>query len=209
VSEVRDLLGRGLAALALPCDAATLDLFMLYLAELSKWNGTHNLTAIRDDLEVVTKHFLDSALYLAAIPDDISEVADVGTGAGFPGIPVALLRPTLAVRLIEPSGKKAAFLRHAVRRLGLEGVAVHETRVETIRGLSVPLAMTRALFSAAGFVRATAGILAPGGVLVMSKGPRGEAELADLSCGHETRSLGIPGTGIVRTLVVITPGSPA
>ena len=121
-------LAAGLAALAL--DPALATPLLAYLALLDRWNRTYNLTAIRDPREMVGKHLLDSLAmhpYIAT-----GTLADLGTGAGLPGIPLALAKPELQVTLVESNGKKARFLREAVRTLGLANARVAESRAEAL-----------------------------------------------------------------------------
>ncbi|MEW6215889.1 MAG: 16S rRNA (guanine(527)-N(7))-methyltransferase RsmG, partial [Nitrospirota bacterium] len=97
-----------------------LSAFMTYLSELKRWNKAYNLTSLSKDEDIIIKHFLDSLLYLKAIPDGEIKIADVGSGAGFPGIPLKIIRPEIEMYLIEPSRKKSAFLRHIIRQVGLK-----------------------------------------------------------------------------------------
>src|SRR5690606_22507327 len=115
-SPLQAPLEAGLSALGL--DAALSAPLLAYLALLDRWNRTYNLTAIRDPREMVTLHLLDS---LAMHPHvaGIANLADLGTGPGLPGIPLALVFPSMQVTLVESNGKKARFLREAVRQLGL------------------------------------------------------------------------------------------
>ncbi len=109
-----------------------LDSFQLYYEELVQWNERLNLTAITDYEEVQTRHFLDSltvAIFLDNLP---TPVLDIGTGAGFPGIPVKILLPSIRLSLVESTAKKAAFLNHLVDKLGLEGVEVVTGRAEEL-----------------------------------------------------------------------------
>lgn len=192
---------------------------MDYLAELKRWNKTHNLTAIRSDDDVVVKHFLDSALFLKALDKCFPagaalRIADVGSGAGFPGIPLKLLRPALDVALIEPRLKKAVFLRHIGSRLRLAGTEAPAIRVEVIeaRAEDVPAtdasraagfdaALTRALFSPAEFVKKAGHLVRPGGFFIMSKGPAYKEELGDLS--YEDIALKLPFSDAERHLIMI------
>ncbi|MDQ3511984.1 MAG: 16S rRNA (guanine(527)-N(7))-methyltransferase RsmG, partial [Pseudomonadota bacterium] len=130
---LRETLRSGLVSLALnPALAAPL---LDYLALLLRWNQTYNLTAMRDPAEMVSKHLLDS-LALHPYVDDIAacggSLADLGTGAGLPGIPLAIAKPGLRVTLVESAGKKARFMREAVRQLGLVDVRVAESRIEAL-----------------------------------------------------------------------------
>jgi 16S rRNA (guanine527-N7)-methyltransferase len=105
--------------------------FAAYLALLQKWNAKTNLTAIRDEQGILSRHFLESILCASALPPGIQTLLDFGSGAGFPGIPIALMRPEIAVTLAESQNKKAAFLREAVRTLGLNA-QVHSARAEQL-----------------------------------------------------------------------------
>jgi len=127
-----DLLAETTAAWGLPLDARQLDQFATYSQELRRWNARVNLTAITDEHEIVTRHFLDSlrcALSWGASPNSL---IDVGTGAGFPGLPLKILRPSLRLTLVESIEKKAAFLRHVAAELQLNGVDVLVARAEAV-----------------------------------------------------------------------------
>ena len=109
--------------------------FQRYFQDLVDWNGRTNLTAITDHREVQTKHFLDSLTVSLGISKDVTTngtLIDVGSGAGFPGLPLKILWPSLRVTLVESVGKKAAFLRHVTDALGLKGVEVCNERSETL-----------------------------------------------------------------------------
>jgi 16S rRNA (guanine527-N7)-methyltransferase len=105
--------------------------FELYLSLLMRWNARVNLTAIRDEQGILTRHFVESILCARALPAGIATLLDFGSGAGFPGIPIAICRPEIAVTLAESQGKKAAFLRESVRVLELPA-SVHSARAETL-----------------------------------------------------------------------------
>ena len=190
--------------------------FMTYLAELKKWNKAYSLTSLKTDEDIVIKHFLDSCLYLKALPcgrgstpGQPLDIADVGSGAGFPGLPLKIIRPELRISLIEPSRKKAAFLRHMIRTLGLEDIEVVEKRVEDLSGVLFDAALTRALFSARDFLAKTAHIVKPGGLIILSKGPKFEDELSGLNdykvieVKLPSGGLTSPSTDIIRHLVII------
>ena len=103
-----------------------------YLALLARWNATYNLTAIRDPHEMLVKHLLDS-LAMQPFVRELASLADLGTGPGLPGIPLAIATPSLQVTLVESNGKKARFLREAVRRLALGNAHVVESRIEAFQ----------------------------------------------------------------------------
>jgi 16S rRNA (guanine527-N7)-methyltransferase len=114
-----------------PLDPETADRFAAYLALLLKWNAKTNLTAVRDEEGILRRHFLESILCASKLPINIVSLLDFGSGAGFPGIPIALMRKDISVTLAESQNKKAAFLREAVRTLSLKTV-VHSGRAETL-----------------------------------------------------------------------------
>jgi len=114
-----------------PLQPQIADKFSAYLALLLRWNARINLTAIRDPHEILTRHFLESIATAQSLPMDIRSLLDVGSGAGFPGIPIALCRPEISVTLAESQNKKAAFLQEVVRTLSLT-TRVFAGRAETL-----------------------------------------------------------------------------
>lgn len=117
--------------LAQPLPEEALARFDAYLALLVRWNARTNLTAIRKPEEILRRHFLESVLVARALPPGIGTLLDYGSGAGFPGLPISICRMEIAVTLAESQHKKAAFLREAVRTVGL-AVAVHAERAERL-----------------------------------------------------------------------------
>jgi len=110
-----------------------LDALQIYEQELMAWNERMNLTAFRDPKQVRIKHFLDSLTCISAMPDPASaRVIDVGTGAGFPGLPLKIVYPNMELTLVESVGKKAEFCRHIINKLGLSGVLVLQKRIELV-----------------------------------------------------------------------------
>jgi 16S rRNA (guanine527-N7)-methyltransferase len=130
----RAALDRGLGEMELALPAGAHAKLLEYVALIVKWNRTYNLTAIRDPLAMVTHHLLDSLSVLPHLPLAAqARLADAGSGAGLPGIPLAIAQPGWRVALAESSQKKAAFLRQAAIELSLGNVEVHEGRVENWR----------------------------------------------------------------------------
>ena len=127
----RDRLAGGLRELGLSLDDAQQQALLAYRDLLVKWNRAYNLTAVRDPGEMIQRHLLDSLSVLAHLDD--RDTLDVGTGAGLPGIPLAIARPDLRFVLLDSNGKKTRFVRHARRELGLSNVEVVNTRVEQYR----------------------------------------------------------------------------
>ncbi|MBD3181287.1 16S rRNA (guanine(527)-N(7))-methyltransferase RsmG, partial [Candidatus Poribacteria bacterium] len=114
-------------------NANQLDLFCIYCHELKSWNEKINLTSITDDLEIIDKHFIDSILPLKCLSLDCGDkVTDVGTGAGFPGLPIKIMKQDIELLLVESIGKKASFLDHLVKKLALDNVNIINSRIELL-----------------------------------------------------------------------------
>ena len=107
------------------------DKFRAYLELLLRWNQRLSLTAVREPDQIIQRHFVECAFVAGQLPQDIDDLLDYGSGAGLPGIPIAICRPEIRVTLAEAQGKKASFLREALRVLGLEG-EVYDGRVEAM-----------------------------------------------------------------------------
>lgn len=138
--------------------------FAAYLAVLQKWNARTNLTAIRDEDGILSRHFLESILAARLLNENVSNLLDFGSGAGFPGLPIAILHPELAVTLAESQHKKAAFLREAIRFLALSNVAVHAARAETL-AIKFDCVTLRAVDNMQQAIPAAIRLLAPSGWL--------------------------------------------
>jgi 16S rRNA (guanine527-N7)-methyltransferase len=136
-----------------------------YLALLLRWNARVNLTAIRDEDGILTRHFVESIACARALPAGVGTLLDFGSGAGFPGIPIALCRPEISVTLAESAGKKAAFLQEAVRVLGISA-KVHSGRAESLAA-QFDCVVLRAVDKMALAVEAAAQLVVPGGWLVL------------------------------------------
>lgn len=176
-----------------------------YLALLAQWNRAYNLTAVRDPAQMVTRHLLDS---LAIAPFlDAGPLADLGSGAGLPGLVLAMARPALPVVLVESNGKKARFLREAVRQLGLGNVRVLECRAEAVpEPAAFSCISARALGTLAQLVAFGGHLLRPGGRLLAMKGQYPDNEIAALPPGWRLRAshvLDVPGETAARHLIEI------
>jgi len=196
-----EILVHGLRELEIIIDEKALGAFLLYLEELKKWNRAYNLTSLKEDREIVIKHFLDSALFLKAVEGRGGNIADVGSGAGFPGIPLKILKPELKIALIEASGKKSAFLRHMKRKLSLQDIDVIDRRVEEVDEV-FDIALTRALFKAPEFMKKAAHMVKQGGFFILGKGPAYEEEIKGLPV-EAILSRTLPFTKAVRHLIII------
>ena len=207
-ADLRSTLESGLVHLGLDPELATP--LLAYLALLVRWNKTYNLTAVRDPHEMVTKHLLDSLAmhpYVDAIAARGGALADLGTGAGLPGIPLAIVKPGLRVTLVESNGKKARFMREAVRQLGLKDVRVAESRIEALAEPGAYDAITaRALATLPLIIELGGHLLKTDGELLAMKGVHPVDEIAGLPTGWAVRAshpLVVPGLVGERHLVVI------
>lgn len=199
----------GLAALGLELAAATQSRLLDYVALLKKWNATYNLTAIRNESDMVTQHLLDSLSLLPAVKESAlagRRWADVGSGAGLPGIPLAIVRPDLDMTLIETVEKKSAFQRQAKIELGLANVSVVTGRVEDVPGGRFDVVMSRAFADLTDFTRLAGHLAAPGGRLYAMKGLMPDAEISRLPADWTVVSrarLSVPGLDAQRHLIVL------
>lgn len=216
--QVRQMLGMRLAP-------SQLGAFERYEQELLEWNVRINLTAIHEPEQIRVKHFLDSLTCMCAMRDKpIDRVIDVGTGAGFPGIPLKIINPAMRLTLLESVGKKANFCRHIVEVLGLEGVEVIQGRAEVFaldrdHREKYDWALARAVANLPVLVEYLLPFVRMGGAMLAMKGESGPAEAH--AAEHAIRILGghlrklvpvsLPGVADERYLVVVdkvaaTPG---
>jgi 16S rRNA (guanine527-N7)-methyltransferase len=197
-------LERGLRELALGLPELAYEQLLAYLALLQKWNRTFNLTAIRDPVTMVSHHLLDSLAALPELPP--GALADVGAGAGLPGIPIAIAEPHRAVTLNDVSEKKIAFLRQAAIELKLANVRVHAGRVERWRpDPAFEVVICRGFAVLADFISACRHLITAGGVLAAMKGVYPGDELARLPPGcncADVRRLRVPLLDAERHLVL-------
>jgi 16S rRNA (guanine527-N7)-methyltransferase len=148
-----------------PLEARQLAQFEAYLSLILRWNARVNLTSIRDEEGILSRHFVESIVCARAIPAGIASLLDFGSGAGFPGIPIALCRPEVSVTLAESQGKKAAFLQEAARVLGI-GFKVHSRRAEEL-ATQFDCVTLRAVDRMVQAVQAGSKLVRPGGWLVL------------------------------------------
>ncbi|MCB1914330.1 MAG: 16S rRNA (guanine(527)-N(7))-methyltransferase RsmG [Rhodocyclaceae bacterium] len=202
-----DEIARAAAALGVDLPAGGVERLAAFGRLLLKWNRTYNLTAIRDPQQVLSHHLLDS---LAVLPQlgAVGRIADIGSGAGLPGIVLAIARPDLQVVSIEAAGKKASFQRQARIELALENFRPEHCRVEQCRGAAgFDAVISRAFSDLAGFARLALPLLAPGGRMLAMKGRRPQQELDALPPGVSVAGvveLRVPGVDAERHLIVMT-----
>ena len=201
--SLRQRLRAGVSELQLALDDAAIGQLLDYVELLQRWNAAYNLTAVRDPAEMVTRHLLDSLAILPHVHG--ATLADLGSGAGLPGIPLAIAAPEREILLVDSNGKKARFLREAVRKLGLTHTRVAESRVENVEGTFE--CITARAFASLGEMLARGGhLLATDGRWLALKGRYPEDELAALPEGfrvEEIVALRVPGLDAERHLVVL------
>ncbi|MBS0571037.1 MAG: 16S rRNA (guanine(527)-N(7))-methyltransferase RsmG [Proteobacteria bacterium] len=200
-------LAAGLAELGLTPGVDACERLLDYLELLARWNAAYNLTAVRDPGEMVTRHLLDSLAVARLVRGD--SLADLGTGAGLPGIPLAILAPERQHVLIDSNGKKARFLREAVRTLALDNVRVEQARVEDASGQYD--CITARAFATLGQMLCLGGhLLAPGGTWLALKGQLSKDEVLGIPAGFAVVSvvaLEVPGLGASRQVAIIKRSS--
>lgn len=197
------LLRQGLQGLALELPDEKVKQLLQYVALLNKWNKAFNLTAVRDPADMVVRHLLDA---LAVMPH-VSEqpLLDVGTGAGIPGIPLAICRPRQAMTLLDSNGKKTRFVRQAATELGLDNVEVVQARVEQYR-MPSPQVISRAFASLPDMLRLVGHLVDADGRLLAMKAASTDVEMAGVQAPWQAQAvaLDVPLLDEPRQLVIVT-----
>ena len=215
--ELRTLLLAGLQTLRLDLSEQQVEQLLDYQALIAKWNQVYNLTAVRDASEMMTHHLLDS---LGAIPalqhhlrseglEKSSSLLDVGSGAGLPGVVIAVCCPAVAVSCVDTVAKKAAFIKQAALALKLPNLTGLHTRVEAITQ-RFDVVCSRAFASLADFTQLSGRALAPQGVWMAMKGKYPSDELAKLPANinmFHVEQLTVPGLNAERCIVWMRPVS--
>jgi 16S rRNA (guanine527-N7)-methyltransferase len=200
-------LAEGFQSLGLAVSLPTQQRLLAYLELISKWNRIHNLTAIRDIPTMVSAHLLDSLSVATRLT--AQTVLDIGSGAGLPGIPLALIWPQSQVTVLDSNNKKTAFLQQAKIELGLDNLSVVCARSETWDpGHQFDLVISRAYSELAEFVKVATRLCKSGGVLAAMKGQKPDDEIAKLPAADKVRSiiaLNVPGLNAERHLVLMEP----
>jgi 16S rRNA (guanine527-N7)-methyltransferase len=206
--ELASKLTAGLAAMHIDLPRGAQARLIAYLELLDKWNHAYNLTAVRDPADMVARHLLDSLAILPWLHG--TTLADLGSGAGLPGIPLAIARPDLAVTLVESNGKKARFLREAVRSLPLANIGVEQARVQDVRG-QFDTITARAFASIPDMLAWGGSLLAPGGRWLALKGRVDAAETAAIPAPFQvtaTHALTVPGIDGERCVIELARSAP-
>lgn len=196
-------LSSGLAEMGLVLPESAQQQLLAFSDLLLKWNKTYNLTALRDPAQVVSHHLLDSLVVLPYVTE--AALLDVGSGGGLPGIPLAIARPALSVRMVDTVQKKTTFLQQAAIQLGLKNVAVDHARVENLQGQYAQIS-SRAFAELKLFVDLTRHLLAPDGRWLAMKGVRPDDEIAALPADvvvEQIIPLHVPGLDAERHLIIL------
>ena len=204
----------GARQLGIVIDASVTALFSLHASELLTWNRKINLTAITDPREIAIRHFLDSLTPAGCIPDR-GRLLDIGSGGGFPGIPLKILKPSVSALLIDGAGKKINFLKHALRTLGLHNIEARQMRAETLLkdpeyAACFDVIISRALSDLPTFVKSALPLLAKHGTIIAMKGEVDTEELNALRAEApgdqyflEIEKYGLPSIDSLRSLVIL------
>lgn len=197
-------LAEGLEKMGLePGDAVQVRL-LAYLDLLAKWNRSYNLTAVRKPEQMLVRHLFDSLVIHSFLRGP--RILDVGSGAGLPGIPLALVCPGQDFTLIDSNSKKTRFIIQAVAELGLDNVTVVQSRIEAYKAVGFDTIVSRAFSTLADFVQAVQPLLAAGGILLAMKGVYPGTELAELPAPFrrvQNIKLQVPDLEAERNLLII------
>ena len=202
--QYRNLLQQGVQQLSLQLDESQIDQLLCFGDLIVKWNKTHNLTAITDPLSVVSKHLLDSLSISSSFPE--GSALDVGSGAGLPGIPLAIVNPQQEFTLIDSSLKRIAFIREAKRELALTNITAIHSRVEDFKGESFAVITSRAFSSLGTMLQQTQHLLADGGCWFAMKGVVPTEEINEIGSAfkvQKTNKLLVPGLDAERHIIQI------
>ena len=201
----RQKLQSGLKEMGLDLSGDQQDKLLAYVEMLKKWNKTYNLTALRDESQIISHHLLDS-LTLPPYLEGAQTMLDVGSGGGQPGIPAAVCRPDLQITLLDANTKKTSFLQQAAIELELKNVRVISGRVEAVQGLRADVITSRAFAELADFVNWTAHLLQNGGCWAAMKGVYPAAEidrLPDSVCVERVDKIRVPQLNAERHMVIL------
>ncbi|MBN9409988.1 MAG: 16S rRNA (guanine(527)-N(7))-methyltransferase RsmG [Burkholderiales bacterium] len=220
-SSLSDSLRAGLEALGLELDTARQDQLLAYLQLIGKWTRVYNLTAVRDPAEMLTHHLLDSLAVIAPLRREVAAlqeagragerptVLDVGSGAGLPGVVIAICCPGLQVSCVDTVAKKATFIQQAALELKLPNLRGVHARVESL-DTGWDVVVSRAFASLVDFTAWSRAALKPGGVWMALKGRPPEAEVAALPPGVEVfhvEQIEVPGLDAQRCVVWLRPAA--
>lgn len=211
-SDLAQILKEGTDHLGLRLSDPAVEQFVVYARELTHWNRRVNLTALRTDRDIAVKHFVDSLTVLPYVTPR-ARVMDIGTGAGFPGVPLKIACPSLRLVLMDASQKKVFFLRHLIRQLGLSNAEALHGRAEDRHmreryGRGFDVVLSRAVAPLGSLLPLIAPYAAPNGMVIAMRGREGEADLESADWGSvdldlsEIRPIVLPMVEEQRVLLV-------
>jgi len=211
-AQLIEILEKGSLELGTSLTKGQTEAFIIYLRELQAWNRKINLTSITGEKEIIIRHFLDS-LTLARHVSGLNSLLDIGSGAGFPGLPLKIAIPSLKVTLLDTVEKKVHFMRHIIRTLGLEDAIALSGRVEAPELLerlssSFDCVTSRAFTELKAFVALAAPYLRPKGTILAMKGPAVEEELREMGpiegfSAPEVVHVEVPFSGRTTSIVLL------
>jgi 16S rRNA (guanine527-N7)-methyltransferase len=198
----RNILESGLSELNLPHTPEQTEQLLAFIKLIAKWNKAYNLTAVRNNEDMARLHILDSLAILPHIEG--KRVIDIGTGAGLPGIPLAIFMPEVEFVLLDSNAKKTRFVQQVILELKLKNVSVLHSRVEDYQPeLGFDTVTMRAFASLPDIMKLTAHLLSANGVLLAMKGQIPEAELAEIDAQTTLIKINVPEVEAERCLVRI------
>ena len=199
----KKILQQGLQTLEITSNDSQIDALLNFIKLIEKWNKSYNLTAVRDREDMVRLHILDSLTVLPYLHGN--RVADIGTGAGLPGIPLAIFLPDVDFILVDSNSKKTRFVQQAILELKLKNVSVQHARVENLQPKTLFSTVTmRAFANLQDIVNLTQHLIAPSGILLAMKGQQPNAEeIKALTTPHSIIQLSVPEVDAERCLIRI------
>jgi len=203
MENCKKILQQGLQSLEIKSDTEQLAKLLAFIKLIEKWNKTYNLTAVRNREDMARLHIIDSLTILPFIHGN--RVADIGTGAGLPGIPLAIFLPDVEFILVDSNSKKTRFVQQAILELKLKNVSVQHSRVEEFQPDSLFSTVTmRAFASLQDIMDLTKHLIAPSGILLAMKGQQPDnAEINALTTPHSIIQLTVPDVEAERCLIRI------
>ncbi len=200
MDKSRAVLLEGVAELGVEATNQQIDLLLAFVQLIAKWNKAYNLSAIREQEDMLRLHILDS---LAVLPYVVGEkIIDVGTGAGLPGIPLAIFMPSVQFTLLDSNSKKTRFVQQSIMELGLKNVEIVHGRVEALgRVAEYDVVISRAFTSLHDMMGLTEYLLQPQGMLLAMKGQVPKLELEKIGRTYSVESIAVPGVDAARCLV--------
>jgi len=203
MENCKQILQQGLQALEIQNNEQQLDALLSFILLIEKWNKTYNLTAVRNREDMARLHILDSLTVLPFIQG--SHIADIGTGAGLPGIPLAIFSPNTQFTLVDSNSKKTRFVQQAILELKLKNVSVQHNRVENFQPKELfSTVIMRAFASLPDIMNLTRHLIAPSGTLLAMKGQQpNDDEISSLKTTHKITRLTVPGVEAERCLIQI------